>query len=128
MHEVTLAKSGKILCGEKRVDLNAFHAVLTAIYFAKISNFARRQLQWKDFGSGLNNNRFHTHCLLSRLQHLQGQGSSLLQILLSDMRGGDEKRPFHAALDPRDIIFALLGIASDAYILELRPDYHKPVQ
>ncbi|KAM5353402.1 hypothetical protein ACJ41O_000052 [Fusarium nematophilum] len=125
VQEITLAKRGRILCGEQNVSLDAFHAALTAIYFAKISGFARRQPQWMNFGSGFNNNRFHIWGLQSRLQHLKGKPSSLLDMLLSDMRATDEKRPFYGALDPRDVIFALLGVAADAGVLGIRPDYTK---
>ncbi|EJP69814.1 heterokaryon incompatibility protein [Beauveria bassiana ARSEF 2860] len=128
VQEIALAKSGKVLCGEQSIDLDGFHATLTAIYFAKIGGFARRQPQWNDFGLGLNNNRFHIQCLLSRLQLRRGQPFSLLELLLSEMRGADYKRPFYAASDPRDIIFALLGVAADADVLGIRPDYRQPTE
>lgn len=48
VQEIALARTGHILCGEKSVSLVAFHAALTAIYFTKISAFARRQPHWDD--------------------------------------------------------------------------------
>jgi hypothetical protein len=47
---------------------------------------------------------------------------------LAEMRGANERRPNYAASDPRDITFALLGVASDAEALKSRPDYRKTVQ
>lgn len=128
VQEIALVRSGKLLCGAQSIDLDSFHAALTAIYFAKIGSFARRQPQWNDFGLGLKNNRFHIQCLLSRLQLRRGQPFSLLELLLSEMRGADHKRPFYAVSDPRDIIFALLGVASDADELGIRPDYRQPTE
>ncbi|KAH7308522.1 heterokaryon incompatibility protein [Stachybotrys elegans] len=126
--EIALAGSGHILCGEQFLDLDMFHAALTAIYLAKTSPFARRLPQWDDFGSDISNNAFHIPSLLSRQRHLRGQPANLLELLLSDKRGSMGERPFYMASDPRDIIFALLGFATDTDILGLRPDYSKPVE
>jgi hypothetical protein len=128
LQELTLTKKGQILCGEKSIDIDAFHAAIKSIYLAKISPFARPQPQWKDFGSCFHNTHFRTHGLLSRLQHLRGQDPTLVRILLPDFMGATSEKPHYEASDPRiSIVFALLGIASDANTLGLRPDYRKSV-
>jgi hypothetical protein len=128
VQEISLAGQGRVLCGNHSIDLDEFHATLTAIYFAKISRFARQHPRWNNFGAGFNNNIFHLRCLLVRRLHSQGKHLTLLELLLSEMRGASESRPFYAASDARDIIYALLGIAGDTDLLGIRPDYRKPVE
>lgn len=127
LQELALTKNGQILCGRKGISLDTFHAAITSIYLGKVSPFARQQPQWKNFGSGFTNNLFRSHGLLSRLKQLQGFAPTLLEILLSDFMGTTPERAHYDASDPRDIVFALLGIASDANVLGIRPDYRKTV-
>ncbi|KAM0269248.1 hypothetical protein ACHAQH_009803, partial [Verticillium albo-atrum] len=124
--EIALARSGMILYSAKLVSLNDFDAALTAVYFAKVSRFARRLPHWHNFGAGFDNNHFHLRGLIARRQRRQGQGATLAEFLLSDLRRAPA-RPFYAATDPRDVVFALLGIATDTNVLGLRPDYGKTV-
>lgn len=129
VQEISLAGQGRVLCGDRSIDLDEFHATLTAIYFAKISRFARQHPLWNNFGAGFhNNNIFHAPCLVVRRGHSHGKHLTLLELLLSDMRGAGEGRSFYAASDARDIIYALLGIAGDTDLLGIRPDYRKPVE
>jgi hypothetical protein len=127
LQEIALATRGNILCGSKTIEIDEFHAVLTAIYFAKIAYFPRQNPEWRDFGCGLSNNYFHIHSLLARQRRSRGGDVSLLDLLLSDHRGAVQERPFHEASDPRDIIYALMGGASDADCLEIVPDYQRSV-
>ncbi|KAM4066189.1 heterokaryon incompatibility protein [Hirsutella rhossiliensis] len=119
VQEITLARRGRILCGNQSVCLDAFHSTLTAIYFPKVSRFARQQPHWNAFGAGLSNNSFHIRGLLARQQHLRGLRVTLVELLLAGL---------FMASDARDIIFALLGIAADTNLLGLRPDYNMPVE
>jgi hypothetical protein len=60
--------------------------------------------------------------LVARRQRKWGQNPGLLEFLLSDFIGAPG-RPLYIASDPRDIIFGLLSIASDAEYLGLQPNY-----
>lgn len=126
LQEITLAQRGKILCGRRVLDIDHFYALLSAIYFAKVEDFARQDPAWRNFGGLMNNNHFHVPSLHGRLERLRGGGVAFIDLLIN-WRAADEDRPWLEASDPRDIVYALMGVASDAASLEIAPDYRKSV-
>lgn len=129
IQEIALARRGLLLCGGKSISLDAFHAVLFAL--EKVS-------KWREKSDVPGNNkdqqlpRFYQSSILGlESRHVRGQAeyTTLRWFLVSRTHAGNELEPgpFYAATDPRDVIFAFLGIVSDRALLCLEPDYTKPV-
>lgn len=126
LQEMALAQPGNILCGDRVVDLDEFYATIAVIYFAKVSEFSRQDPAWQDFGGGLDVGYVHIPGLRARLERLRGDGTLFIDLLV-EIRQAGKDRPWLEASDPRDIVYALMGVASDADRLGIVPNYRKPV-
>lgn len=120
VQELASASTVTFICGNKTTT---DHAVNHALRLLR--NFGQYQhLRWNhdcpitNNNHAVNTNAIHTHKPISLLKFRNGARPSSLIYLMRHFR-------YFQATDPRDKIFALLGIATDNETLGLHPDYRK---
>ncbi|KAF4471983.1 HET domain-containing [Fusarium albosuccineum] len=121
IQEVTLARTGVVLCGTRSMALDSFHMTLMAL-----QRCLRYDPRPTTFFNGHHIAGFHTTwgSLLplvarSSQRHYKNASTTLASILYrNSIPGGN-----HEASDPRDLVFGLLGIIDDADQLGLCADY-----
>ncbi|KAF4989051.1 hypothetical protein FGRMN_9381 [Fusarium graminum] len=118
--EVALAKDVIVLCGTQTIALKllvaTFHAVdICNRYFRFIAPSTYQ------FTKALHSNFRISLPLKTRRLHLQDREITLAGLLFWNIHARD--RPLYSATDPRDIIFALLGVITDNHRLNILPDY-----
>ncbi|KAF5005696.1 hypothetical protein FDECE_7895 [Fusarium decemcellulare] len=121
IQEVTLARTGVVLCGTRSMALDRFHMTLMALqrclhYDPRPTTFFR--------GHGIAGFHFDWGSLLplvarSSQRHCKNASTTLASILYRNWMLG----PNYEASDPRDLVFGLLGIIDDADQLGLCADY-----
>lgn len=124
MQELVLAKGGILLCGQKIMRLHHFHAIMLAL---------TRVADWRGGQPRLGDGYTFTPSaanegLLGIDARVRGPrpDATLRYFLTSRARIYDTVAwpgPFYQSRDPRDIIFAFLGIASDRDHLGIVVDY-----
>ncbi|CZR57672.1 uncharacterized protein PAC_07561 [Phialocephala subalpina] len=113
LQEFASAESLLLLRGQETLPLSQFLLIWAVLYC-----FAGNPKHWFPHGSILEDARAMAPLLLhSRILEKGQEQRSLLELLRATGR--------FQATDPRDKIFALLGLAKDAEQLEIRADYSK---
>ncbi|KAJ4153114.1 hypothetical protein LMH87_009619 [Akanthomyces muscarius] len=124
MQELMLAKGGILLCGQKVMRLHHFHAIMLAL--TRVAEWRGGQPRLGDgytFSPSAAN-----ESMLGIDAHIRGPrpDATLHFFLTSRARIYDTvtwSGPFYESRDPRDIIFAFLGVASDRDHLGIVIDY-----
>ncbi|KAI0531713.1 heterokaryon incompatibility protein-domain-containing protein, partial [Xylaria digitata] len=128
IQEFSLAKQCQFLCGQNSLDAYVFDIATKAITLAASYNqdLSLRIPSWADnFFFPFNWTYMNSKPLRVRQAITFGERPDLCDIISVYSRCPG--RPLHAASDPRDIIFGVLGCAADAESLGLQADYSKPV-
>ncbi|KAI1373742.1 heterokaryon incompatibility protein-domain-containing protein [Hypoxylon crocopeplum] len=123
IQEVVLAKHAMVVCGERSVSLDAFEGTLMAVFYCRRSGLRTVVAEYADFISDLPANAYSVMALVTRRQHRRGEQIRLAELLFQS--GIAPQRPHYSASDPRDIVFALLGVISDGRQLGLVVDYSR---
>lgn len=136
LQEITVAKIVQFACGKKRITRTRFQAAFSAYYGLSSALQSRlRQQQsltpYQSSISSLASHRVHVMSFMSRADQLQK--FPLVALLRVTRVGpilhlGEDGTQHLDSTDPRDKIFALLGIAQDREVLEelgVYPDYTK---
>ncbi|KAL6399923.1 Heterokaryon incompatibility protein 6, OR allele [Ilyonectria robusta] len=121
IQEVAVAKDTMVLCGSKSIPVDAFQAVITALKWVRLLSHSTQNNRFLD---GLSAS-FHTIPTLEirrKYRHAQ-EPITMLGILFHD--DPPPLRPLYSASDPRDIVFAALGILPENEFLDLDVDYEK---
>lgn len=124
MQELILAKDGLLLCGQKVIPLHHFHAMMLALSRVSAWRGAAPRI-----GHGcLFNPSAAYKAVLGIDARIRGPSpnATLHYFLTSRARMANtvaSQGPFYEARDPRDVIFAFLGIASDRDRIGIVPDY-----
>ncbi|EJP62114.1 heterokaryon incompatibility protein [Beauveria bassiana ARSEF 2860] len=111
IQELVLSESGIILCGNKRMPLHHFYAIMRAL---------GRVHLWRGEIPPLGGGCFFMP------SNAESEQPKTLQALLTsraDLYSKLPQGPFYQGADPRDVIFAFLGLASDRCCLGLVPDH-----
>ncbi|OAA71208.1 HET domain protein [Cordyceps fumosorosea ARSEF 2679] len=133
IHELVHAKRGVVLCGNKRMHLHRFYAIMRAL---------SRVRAWRGDAPPLGDGyEFIPDPSSNALLGIDGRlicmgGEMLYESLETTMHwyltrlastynAPNFPGPFYQATDPRDVIFAFLGAASDWEHLDLSIDYRK---
>lgn len=117
IQEVAHAKSIKFVCGDKSITEDAFHHSLRLVRNFRQFRNIRKGYQVKAQGSGSAVFPTNTQNPINLLKIRRAPGPLPLIYLVRMLK-------FFKAGDPRDRVFALLGLAADGDTLGLRPDYH----
>ncbi|KAF9766445.1 hypothetical protein IL306_001162, partial [Fusarium sp. DS 682] len=123
--EVGLAKKVVIMCGTKALSLDTLDAAFKAL---KACNHGYAHLRSDTSGFGKHWDLWTFYCLLPlevRDQCIRGRWSPLANLLYPEH--GLLGRPWYLATEPRDVVFALLGVISDGDLLGIQPDYSMTV-
>ncbi|KAM7218660.1 Heterokaryon incompatibility protein (HET) domain containing protein [Rhypophila decipiens] len=133
VQELAISRNSMFLCGSRRLPVDHFESVLAVIDRTIMWGLVSRitdEVKGKDSGKTgprwlayYNGNLVDNPALKVRRRRHQGHYSSLLSILERGV--GVYDMPMLVAADPRDIVFGLLGVSSDATSLNLRADYSK---
>lgn len=122
--EVTVAKNALIMCGEKGASLDVFDAALTAITHCCSAGYCNSHSEYRFFGWNLPGALWRkTRPIATRQKRLRHEPVFLADILVE--HGHGTVRPFYTATDPRDIVFALLGVIADGEKIGVTADYTK---
>lgn len=136
LQEITLPEQARMVCGAKRISRRRFHAALKVFYaFAGIiSKLAMQHRSFSDYQQELLTIMSpKVYLMVSMSQIYQQQDYSLLLMLRTNSYnsfayiGNGVQQPL-GATDPRDKVFALLGLVNDKDSLEalgVFPDYTK---
>ncbi|KAH8736718.1 heterokaryon incompatibility protein-domain-containing protein [Ilyonectria robusta] len=121
--EVTVAKDARIMCGEKGASLDVFDAAILAITHCR-AGYCDSHPEYRLFGRNISGGLWrNTKPILTRQKRLRHEPVFLADILVQ--HGHQAKRPFYTATDPRDIVFALLGVITDGEKMGVTADYTK---
>lgn len=124
IQEVSLGREVELMCGERRVSIDVFDAVFSAIWACR--NYRPCHHHYLSYAWDLDDNLYSIKALMVRRLHARGARVRLMDILFEP--GPSPGRPYYSASDPRDILFGLLGITSDAGRFGLHADYTKSVE
>ncbi|RSL95731.1 hypothetical protein CEP52_011901 [Fusarium oligoseptatum] len=121
VQEVTLARDALLLCGDESMPIQYFIEAIDVIrewteIFNELSNFS--------FLWGLGQVFFTTSTLMLRKLRMAGRERSLVHVLLGF---GTLTGPRYLALEPRDLVFGLLGVVRERDSFGLHADYTEPV-
>lgn len=118
--EVALASNATVICGGKGVSLDAFEGIILAILFCRGLDLGKLE-EYSRFAVNIGANVLSVIPLTIRRQHGK-EPIKLVDLLFQTTIA--PYRPHYSASDPRDIVFALLGIVSDSKKLGLKVDYN----
>jgi hypothetical protein len=125
IQEIFLAQDVRVMCGDRLVSLDFFDAVVSAV--DTIVWFAHWDRSWLPSGARahmtlLHGTSFNCIALDTRRLHVhENCPPCLYNVLVHSQAPAD--RPFYSATDPRDLVFGVLGMITDAESLGLRVDY-----
>ncbi|KAM0324593.1 hypothetical protein ACHAQA_007981 [Verticillium albo-atrum] len=122
IQEVTVPRSANIACGDRMVPLAVFNAAISVIWACK-RTFCTSIPAYRRFGHHLDPQMLDIRALNTRADYQTGESISLAGLLY--IRDPAPGRPYYAVTEPRDIVFAVLGILSDGKDLGLAVDYTK---
>ncbi|KAI5461794.1 heterokaryon incompatibility protein-domain-containing protein [Mariannaea sp. PMI_226] len=122
--EVALAKRVFILCGTRVLSLDQLAATFKSLR-ACINSDIRLHPETSSFVKYWDLWTFYCLPLDVRDQFIRGIGSPLANILYREH--GPPDSPWFLATEPRDVVFALLGLISDGDSLGIQPDYSMAV-
>jgi Heterokaryon incompatibility protein (HET) len=133
MQELAVSREALFVCGCKRVSGYYFARGLDMFTLRGMSELfrtlAEREANFDNWAMSL---MYDTRpALMIRQWQKQGNvASSLLELLKTTCLSGKYASSTGAltASDPRDLVFALLGLADDAADLNIQPDYSKSCQ
>ncbi|KAH6997553.1 heterokaryon incompatibility protein-domain-containing protein [Ilyonectria sp. MPI-CAGE-AT-0026] len=121
--EVTVAKDALIMCGEKGATLDVFDAAINAITHCR-AGYCDSRPEYRLFRRNISRGLWrNTRPIWTRQKRLRHEPVFLADILV--LHGHQAKRPFYTATDPRDIVFALLGVITDGEKMGVTADYTK---
>ncbi|KAI1812512.1 HET-domain-containing protein [Poronia punctata] len=140
LQEITVSSRTEFLCGSKRIPRARLSAALAAyVAFAKVLMGKQRTndcANFTEYHQQITQKLFHARPTImtnARRNYLEGRFPliELLRLTCFGTVNPHSKAQNLEASDPRDKIFALLGLATDREELErkgVRPDYTKSVQ
>ncbi|PNH46499.1 hypothetical protein VD0004_g1592 [Verticillium dahliae] len=122
IQEVTVPRHAVIACGNATLSLPLFNAALGVIWACK-RTFRPALPRYRAFAAAIDEQMLDVRALNTRSDYHAGVSLMLLDILY--IRDPAPGRPYYAVTDPRDVVFAILGIVSDGEALGLQVDYTK---
>ncbi|ETS76725.1 hypothetical protein PFICI_12112 [Pestalotiopsis fici W106-1] len=127
IQEVTLARNPILVCGNQSISMYLLDAIVYAIRHClrTVSRSWRQDSEeiwakFQYFAWNISGTEFEVLPLTIRRQY-GNKPVHLVDILVQ--KGVAPYRPWYSASDPRDLVFALLGIVSDGTHLGLKVDY-----
>jgi hypothetical protein len=125
VQEIFLARDVRVMCGDRFVSLDFFDAVVSAVdAVVWVAHWDRRRLP---SGARAHTTLLHGtsfNCIAldtRRLHEHENCPPCLYNVLVHSQAPAD--RPFYSATDPRDLVFGVLGMITDAESMGLRVDY-----
>ncbi|KAM0272911.1 hypothetical protein ACHAQH_008494 [Verticillium albo-atrum] len=122
IQEVTVPRHALIACGNATLPLPLFNAALGVLWACK-RTFRPALRRYRGFAAAIDQQMLDVRALNTRSDYHAGVSPSLLDILY--IRDPAPGRPYYAVTDPRDVVFAVLGIVSDGDELGIKVDYTK---